>query len=617
VTQLKAQFRDCLLQFSRDVYKREISGLSEIQRSDALTLCYITKIFNQKNPGLFPDDIDELRFYITDGPGDRGADFIFKSDSNVYIFQSKFRSRDSSEKESDFDHFRNLLARLCPETGSKQKKSQKVLDLISDIDFQEDQFTLIFLSLAKPDAKISLAAETGVNDIQGTPLRDINARCDVQYISESDLNSEYREALSIAQGGFPAVELLLSRVTSKDDDRYLLIEGEDGKKCYLAALSAGQIHQLYQKHRGNLFNLNIRNYVGDTRTNKEIMATAKSEADNFFYYNNGLSAIAKAVTPSVDSSGVKLRCTDFSIINGAQTFRSVSKAHSRDKVATQRLRVPIRITEFDFAKRRDSDFLEKITRFNNTQNAVRISDFRSNDPVQTSIARYIGNVDAFGGKKFSYKNKRSQQIDRSKIFIGLDEFCRTIHAFFFGPADVFGGLSYLYDTAADKGYPKLFGEASEPLAEQTFKRYFGAWLLCSYAAEELKKLRKEREEALVSSDSESEDQINLQKNALERKYHVYFALGEVIREVAKQSKKNVDDILVGYAKPKWKEDAKRQEQVGKMLDVACDMLVHAYEVAQSKSATFVHRNFFRSEDTLTAIRNAKVSRMSQLKSISL
>jgi hypothetical protein len=72
---------------------------------------------------------------------------------------------------------------------------------------------------------------------------------------------------------------------------------------YLGVLSGPQIHKLYTDHRDKLFNLNIRNYIGDTRTNKEIIKSALNEASNFFFYNNGISAVARTVRAEKDQAG--------------------------------------------------------------------------------------------------------------------------------------------------------------------------------------------------------------------------------------------------------------------------------------------------------------------------
>ena len=248
--------------------------------------------------------------------------------------------------------------------------------------------------------------------------------------------------------------------------------------------------------------------------------------------------------------------------------------------------------------------LDNITRYNNTQNSMRLSDFRSNDQVQTSLIKYVEQLPAFGGKSYLYRNKRTQSPERNKIIVKMDDFCRSVFAYQFGPADFFGGLGHLYDTGAEGGYVKLFGNELGALAQPEFERLFGIWLLTSHVSELLK------EEKKSDGDVESEDET-LRKGALERKYLVFFALGEVIREVCRLRKIDEAELLKSFGKPKWQDDNRKLKFVSNAFTAACDMVVQAYQMAQTKP-NFVHRNFFRDAETLSSIRSAKASRKSEL-----
>jgi hypothetical protein len=48
----------------------------------------------------------------------------------------------------------------------------------------------------------------------------------------------------------------------------------------------------------------------------------------------------------------------------------------------------------------EQEFLYSITKFNNTQNAIKVADFRSNDKVQLDVAAKFEKLPARGGKKF-------------------------------------------------------------------------------------------------------------------------------------------------------------------------------------------------------------------------
>ncbi len=68
----------------------------------------------------------------------------------------------------------------------------------------------------------------------------------------------------------------------------------------------------------------------------------------------------------------------------------------------------------------DDEFLDKVTRYNNTQNAVKVSDFRSNDAIQRALAKKSAKIYR-GGKQYWYKNKRSGDRDPRRTPIGMEE----------------------------------------------------------------------------------------------------------------------------------------------------------------------------------------------------
>jgi hypothetical protein len=613
MTDLKPKFRDELDRFAETHFGAKISNLGEKQRSDALTLCYLTQIRNALLPGSVPDEPEELQDYICDSSYDRTVDFLYRDDNNhVTIIQTKHRAPSKSEDASEFESFRGVLRKLCPETRPGAKINQKLLDIASEIEWEADSFTLIYLSLARHSPQIGASAEQDIDDVPNSPLKDISSRTELLYLSEDEINKQWRDVVEQRTGISPTVDILLADSSGNNDEspNYFIVENASGIRSYVGTLSAQQIHHLYTRYRDKLFNLNIRNYIGDTRTNKDIITSASTEAENFFFYNNGISAVASKVRLKSNGDHEVLNCVEFSVINGAQTFRSISKAHARRGASggTKHLRVLVRISEVDFHKSSRADMLDNITRYNNTQNSMRLSDFRSNDPVQMSLVRYVSQLPSFGGKGFVYRNKRSGGGERNKITIKMDEFCRAVFAYQFGPPDYFGGLSHLYDTGTDGGYVKLFGPDLQALSQKEFDRLFGIWLLTAHAGDVLKEEKRQ-------SDENQDEYESLRKSALERKYLTFFALGEAMREIVRLRKIDEAELLRSYSKPKWQEDNGKVAFVTKAFSVACDMVVQAYQMAQTK-VPFVHRNFFRDEETLSNIRSSKVARRANLQELS-
>jgi hypothetical protein len=348
-----------------------------------------------------------------------------------------------------------------------------------------------------------------------------------------------------------------------------------------------QLAEMYRQYKYRLFAMNIRDYIGESTTNKGIVDTAVTCPDEFVFFNNGVSAVATQVEP--DEENQLLRCQRFSIINGAQTVRSLSKAQLRDGQPLKDVRVLLRVMNFSLSK--DAEFLADVTRFNNTQNAVKISDFRSNDPVQKDLHRRFLELNR-GGKPYFYKNKRSRERTSNKLPIGMEDLAKTVYAFRYGPDDMFGGTRYLFDISTKGGYLRVFGEPVSRMKDDEFKLLAGTYFLC----EEVHSLWRERRE------SDNEEGKN--SPGLERRWVVYFAVGELLRMVYVQDATELDGDIRKISKSNtWQDTPTHQVKrtLGEIFKLAATALNKAYNQAL-KQQDFRHRNWFRSPDTLNEIR---------------
>ena len=454
MSNLKAKFRDGLTDFCFKNYEIEFGNLSDVQRGEGLILFYVSTILAKKMPGVFPEEIDEIREFITDGAHDQSCDFIFSNDEHHYIIQGKYRKRNTPEEEGEVHKFISVLERLHFDYGKGNKKNTKVEDATGAFDYKNHTFSLFYISLGKASDDIRILEKNGLKDISNCKdLADISNRSDFQFLDETDLNMEYRDIQSGIE--LKNVDLRISK--DEDGNYWYKHSNEKGLRSFITSISASQVYEIYKRHRSTLFNLNIRQHLGENSTNKGIMGTAENEPENFFFYNNGISAVAQNIDDRKETG--KLECKNFSIINGAQTFRSIHKSYARElkNYKIKNLKVMIRITEMPNLFKNDG-FIDNITRFNNTQNVVKISDFRSNDKVQNSIANYFEKISDIDGKKYFYKNKRGKDNPRNTKIIQLDDFCRKLFAFLKGPVDCFGGQKHVYDTSEEGGYFFLFGD---------------------------------------------------------------------------------------------------------------------------------------------------------------
>ena len=117
------------------------------------------------------------------------------------------------------------------------------------------------------------------------------------------------------------------------------------------------LYSLYAKHGRDLFSANVRGYLGsreaDSNINNGIKKTAEDSPEDFYIYNNGVTALVLDYTLGRRlRSGRRLKITGISIVNGAQTTGSLG---SLDVVPERALDVPIR-----FIKSSDENLMANV-----------------------------------------------------------------------------------------------------------------------------------------------------------------------------------------------------------------------------------------------------------------
>jgi hypothetical protein len=183
------------------------------------------------------------------------------------------------------------------------------------------------------------------------------------------------------------------------------VEGPNWK-AIATRIDGAAFHDLYNEHKDSLFSANIRSYLGVLRKKKgninaDIRNTVTAQPENFWVFNNGITVL----TNSYKRVGKKLTVKGVSVINGAQTTGVLGECLRAEASKTS---VPCR-----FIKCGDPSTIENIIAFNNTQNAVKSFDWRSNDRTQKALSVEFGNV----GISFIYRRSQSRRAPSNSIHV--------------------------------------------------------------------------------------------------------------------------------------------------------------------------------------------------------
>lgn len=339
----------------------------DVRRSRALA-AYIVHHLTLCNP-------EDAANSIVDGGNDNGLDAIYfhEPEETLYVVQSKWLKDGKGE----------------PDNGSVKKFTCGVGDLLSQSYDRfnkkvQDKSSEIDEVLGIPSLKISVVlVHTGVSDLSPISTRDFN-----------DLETETNDAsdvLSWIVVNQKSLHLSLTEDLNSPVTVEFPIQNwgklEEPQRAIFGTVAASDLGQAWLDFKDRLVAKNLRGALGDSDVNKEIKATLQSKPEQFWYFNNGVTATAKKVTKLPKGGGKHelgyFHCEDLHVVNGAQTVSTIGQfiAKNPDFDLSACL-VQLRVIELG----EDGEtFGDEVTRTNNRQNKIDAKDFVSQDGEQKRI----------------------------------------------------------------------------------------------------------------------------------------------------------------------------------------------------------------------------------------
>ena len=188
--------------------------------------------------------------------------------------------------------------------------------------------------------------------------------------------------------------------------------------CYVGAISGKLLAQIYNDEGQKLIEKNVRSFLQATgKINKGIRDSLKNEPDMFMAYNNGISTIAESIEVDEESSTKDFvdinTITGWQIVNGGQTTASIYNAY-KGKVDLSAVSVQLKLTVIK-TENRMNEIVGNISKYANSQNPIRMSDFRANDDYHIKMERlsrmiYIPAAKGKSVDRWFYERARGQYL---------------------------------------------------------------------------------------------------------------------------------------------------------------------------------------------------------------
>lgn len=174
----------------------------------------------------------------------------------------------------------------------------------------------------------------------------------------------------------------------------VFVPGETGDYDYaLTAIPGEALRFVYEKFGPRLLEANVRSFlsVKAKGVNAGLQSTLRNAPERFMAYNNGIVLVADEMLldRAADGSPGIAWLRGMQIVNGGQTTASIFFAKKKyADTDLSKVRVPAKIIvmkEQDPAK--EEALVSDISRYANSQNAVRQSDLSANKPFHVDIER--------------------------------------------------------------------------------------------------------------------------------------------------------------------------------------------------------------------------------------
>jgi len=306
-------------------------------------------------------DTNQAKEEVTDGPSDKQIDAIFVDDDNnkIYIIQGKFIGADridSAPLKEVLSSWMYLKKLDSLQEAGNNKIQHRIPEVSQAID---EDYEIIFelITTAEPTP----SAKNDLSRFQEALTNDSEFSATFLLIDNDELLNRYNLALNKNK---PSID----HDIQLENGKYVRMNMEE-TDIVIGAVLLKECIKIPGILDGTLFQKNVRQSLGPNKVNKGMKSTISSNANDFFFFHNGITAICENMK-LVDNV---LKVKSLSVVNGCQSLNTILSCSEKVK-SQDNSHVLFRFYEIPEIERAD-----KISTFTNSQSAVKPRDLRSND----------------------------------------------------------------------------------------------------------------------------------------------------------------------------------------------------------------------------------------------
>ena len=438
---------------------------------------------------LSKDSIEEALHGLTTNDESIDAFFIDDLNKEIHIIQCKSCKSEKGKtvlKKEWLSYLHDVPSKLEDHSYIDEHKNDQIKEIAEEYAKYKHQNFKVKLHLFHLG---NVASKSVIDHFKDTII----------YYDWNRIKDEYQEYLSkLDRTEPPSIDIPLN---------YPIIQPliSNQHENLVSVITGNEIVKLRQQYRYKLFDKNLRFGLGKNKINKQIMETAKGEASNFYFYNNGITITSKGF--KFKQTNNKLTIKYPQIINGAQTVNAIYEAFKdrRNQIARnnpsldsdaeakkefQDISLLFRVIQDDEKDgKKTSRFEENVIRYNNSQNSIKETDFYANEPEQIKLQELFAKFGYFyeikrGDRKYldsgkethNLLNKKKEDFEYWEEKIDIEKIASIWMAYQLDPTLDKVQKGNIFGYAHDKNYNAIFEEA-EKINEYQVKEMILAWNL--------------------------------------------------------------------------------------------------------------------------------------------
>lgn len=513
----------------------------------------------------------EAKDCITDGAGDKQIDAVYIDNqaSVIYIIQGKFYSGgviDSGPLREILSSWIQIQDLAHLQESANERLQVKINELATAL---EDDYEVCFELITT--AGLTDAAQADLEAFQKTLAESETLSANLVLVDNDLLRYRYDEALNKSRP-------YINHSFTVDPEKYMELT-IGGTKAVIAAIPLKECIRIPGIRDGSLFRKNVRQSLGaGNKVNKGIAHTIKTDAKDFFFLHNGITAICSQL--SFDGNILKIK--ELNVVNGCQSLSTIFSCSESVRNAKDAY-IMFRFYEISDAARAD-----RISISTNSQSAVKARDLRSNDKAVLAMKKAYEQFYSDG----YFITKRGEAPNTSKYntthIVNLSELGKQLIAWHSQRPTI----SYSETKIFDKYFDQLFHKDYSPQKVQALHELFAA----------------------VEEKWNKDNPIGLNNTLLAMKayapYHHLYTISVIVCELNKMPE-SVPDPATTYTL------LKKSDLLDWVIDMAGNCLNSAFENASAEAnesgRIFSPQNWVKAKGSLKDIRSATRNNLNAMK----